>query len=106
MPTLRNDAKDRHVLAAAVHCGAQSIVTFNIRHFQPKAVHLYGIEVLHPDDFLAGQMAIDEALVVCRFTEQAANIGRTVEQQVRAFHQTGALPSFASALAKAIDLKL
>ncbi len=104
MPTLRNDVKDRHVLAAAVRCGAQTIVTFNIRHFQPEAVHPYGIEVLHPDDFLVDQMDIDEALVICRFTEQAANIGRTVEQQVRAFHQTRALPSFAKALAKAAGL--
>lgn len=106
MPTLRNDVKDRHVLAAAVRCGAQTIVTFNTRHFQPEAVHPYGIEVVHPDDFLAGQIGINEELVICRFTEQAANIGRTVEQQVHAFHQTGALPLFSIAMAKAVGFTL
>jgi predicted nucleic acid-binding protein len=106
IPTLLNDVKDRHVLAAAVHCGAQSIVTFNIQHFQPEAVHPYGIHAVHPDDFLVDQICLNESLVLCRFAEQAANIGRTVEQQVRAFHQTGALPSFAKALAQAAGLTL
>jgi len=106
IPSLLNDEKDRHVLAAAVRCGAQSIVTFNTRHFQPDAMRPYDVEVVHPDDFLVSQICLDEALVVCRFTEQANNIGRTVEQQVRAFHQTGALPSFARAMAKAVSLSL
>jgi predicted nucleic acid-binding protein len=106
IPSLLNDKKDRHVLAAAVLCGAQSIVTFNTRHFQPDAVRPYDIEVVHPDDFLLTQFCLDEALVLCRFTEQANNIGRTVEQQLRAFHHGGALPSFTAAIAKATGLQL
>lgn len=31
--SMRNDAKDRHVLAAAVRCGAHAIVTENVKHF-------------------------------------------------------------------------
>jgi hypothetical protein len=69
-------------------------------------VRPYSIQAVRPDDFLVDQIVLDESLVVCRFSEQAANIGRTVEQQVRAFHQTGALQSFASAVAKAAGLKL
>jgi|ERR1700733_968577 len=106
IPSLLNEKKDRHVLAVAVCCGAQSIVTFNTRHFQPDAVRPHDVEVVHPDDFLLNQICLDEALVVCRFTEQANNIGRTVEQHLRAFHQTGALPSFTQALAKACALDL
>jgi predicted nucleic acid-binding protein len=33
IPTLTNDAKDRHVLAAAITGGAAQIVTFNIKDF-------------------------------------------------------------------------
>jgi predicted nucleic acid-binding protein len=106
IPGLRNHEKDRHVMAAAVRCSAQSIVTFNTRHFQPSAVSCYDVEIVHPDDFLLNLLCLDRELVVCRFTEQACNIGRTVEQQVRAFHQTGALPSFTGAMARAVGLEL
>ena len=38
---MTNDEKDRHVLAAAVRAGAQTIVTFNKRHF-PRLRHRVG----------------------------------------------------------------
>ena len=106
IPTLLNHEKDRHVLAAAVRCRAQSIVTFNTRHFPPDAVCPYDVDVIHPDDFLANQFCLDEALVVCKFTEQANNIGRTAEEQVLAFHRTGSLPSFTRVMANAMGLQL
>ena len=106
VPSLLNHQKDRHVLAAAVRCGAYSIVTFNKRHFPPDTLRPYDVDVVHPDDFLVSQICLDEALVVRRFTEQANNIGRTVDEQVSAFHQTGALPSFTRAVASAIGLDL
>jgi hypothetical protein len=105
MPTLINHEKDRHVLAAASRCDAQSIVTFNTRHFQPHALSPYDVEAVHPDDFLLDLLCADEALVVARFAEQASNIGRTVEQQVRAFHQVGALPLFTEAMARVLGFK-
>jgi hypothetical protein len=37
------DPDERHVLAAAIHCGAQEIVTFNLRDFPDAALHPYGI---------------------------------------------------------------
>jgi hypothetical protein len=45
------DPDDRHVLAAAIHAGAQVIVTFNLADFPADALAAYGIASRHPDDF-------------------------------------------------------
>src|SRR5579884_2513072 len=37
------DPDDRHVLAAAIRCGAQTIVTENLKHFPKKELSKYGI---------------------------------------------------------------
>jgi hypothetical protein len=42
------------VLAAAVRGGADTLVTFNVTDFPPKSVEDHGVEVVHPDLFLAG----------------------------------------------------
>src|SRR3954469_22220568 len=46
---MKNDEKDRHVVAAAVKAGAQVIVTSNLKHFRELPE---GIEAQSPDDFL------------------------------------------------------
>lgn len=46
------DAKDRHVVAAAVAAGAPVIVTSNLRDFPAPALAPLGIEAQSPDDFL------------------------------------------------------
>jgi len=48
---MTNDPGDRHVIAAAVKCGAEAIVTFNLRHFPDAALDTWNIEVQHPDEF-------------------------------------------------------
>jgi predicted nucleic acid-binding protein len=50
VPDMRNDPKDRHVLAAAVCGEAHAIVTRNLRDFPAEASEPYDIEVLSPDD--------------------------------------------------------
>jgi PIN domain len=48
------DANDRHVLAAAIHCGASVIVTANLRDFPASGLAPFAIEACHPDAFILG----------------------------------------------------
>jgi hypothetical protein len=73
--SMTNDAKDRHVLAAAVRCGAHAIITDNVRHFPPAAVTPYDIGVITPDDFLVHQFHLNEELLLEKLTAQAAARG-------------------------------
>lgn len=58
------DAGDRHVLAAAIKCGADVIVTFNLRDFPRTALEHQGIEAQHPDEFVEDLCDLDAALVL------------------------------------------
>ena len=50
------DPDDRHVLAAAIHCEASLILTFNLKDFPPATLNPYGISAAHPDEFLSSQL--------------------------------------------------
>lgn len=50
---MTNDPKDRHVLAAAVACGADTVITTNGKDFPPSATAPHGITPRSPDEFLA-----------------------------------------------------
>ena len=50
------DPDDRHVLAAAIVGRCDVIVTCNLRDFPEYAVAPYGIDILHPDDFLSNHL--------------------------------------------------
>lgn len=47
------DPDDRHVLAAAIQCGAQHIVTDNIVDFPPATLDQFEIEAIEADEFLS-----------------------------------------------------
>ncbi len=51
-PSMTNDPKDRHVLAAAVAADAEVVVTLNLKHFPPEACEAVGVEAVSPDRFL------------------------------------------------------
>ena len=55
---MKCDAKDRHVLAAAVHSSANQIVTMNLRDFPEHALAPYDIEAVSPDTFFLNALDI------------------------------------------------
>lgn len=57
------DPDDRHVLAAAIRCNADAIVTFSRKDFPEQVLQPYGIDILHPDDFICYQ--IDMSTPAC-----------------------------------------
>lgn len=77
-----NHPKDRHVLAAAVKCGAQAIVTYNKRDFPAAALEPWGIEVQGPSTFLRQLYDLDPAIIVEKLDEQARDLGRTLPEQL------------------------
>ncbi|WP_459556155.1 PIN domain-containing protein [Lacunimicrobium album] len=50
------DPDDRHVLAAAIHAGADVIITFNLKDFPKQTLGPLGIVAEHPDHFLTQQL--------------------------------------------------
>ena len=63
---------DRHVLAAAIRWGAQGIFTRNLRDFPTGALEPWGIEAVHPDDFVVAQLNLAPGVVLQKLNEQAA----------------------------------
>jgi hypothetical protein len=99
IPRMTNDEKDRHVAAAAVHCEAPIIVTFNLRHFRPEHLGSWGIAALHPQAFLIGIFQQEKALVMAKLEQQAADRGRSLRQLLNILSAT--VPDFVALVSDA-----
>lgn len=73
---MTNHQKDRHVLAAAVACEADVVVTANLRDFRVQALAPYGIAAVHPDEFLCRLNEAAPELVVSIILQQAKATGQ------------------------------
>lgn len=58
------DKNDRHVLAAAIRCNAQNIVTYNLKDFPSDVLASYGMEPMHPDEFIEHQLGLSQGVVI------------------------------------------
>lgn len=63
--------KDRHVLAAAIRCEADLIVTFNIRHFPSEALAPFDVEAMSPGAFLTCLYEIRPQVVLAKLDDIA-----------------------------------
>ncbi|MGA2327806.1 MAG: PIN domain-containing protein [Bryobacteraceae bacterium] len=99
IPRMTNDEEDRHVLAAAVHCEAPIIVTFNLRHFRPEHLGPWGVRASHPQSFLIDLFRQEHAVVMTKLERQAADRGRILRALLDILNAT--VPDFAALVAGA-----
>ncbi|WP_295400125.1 PIN domain-containing protein [uncultured Thiocystis sp.] len=66
------DPNDRHVLAAAIRCGAQAIVTMNVKDFPAETLASFEIFARHPDDFILDLADLEPAVVTTAAKRQRA----------------------------------
>jgi predicted nucleic acid-binding protein len=100
------DAGDIHVLAAAVAGHADCIVTANLKHFPRQTLEPFGIEALHPDQFIINQWDLDQLAAVAAFKRMRTRWKKpeaTPEDFAQAMER-GGLPATAQRLRDAAEL--
>ncbi len=86
------DPGDRHVLAAAIHCGADVIVTSNLKDFPDSELSRFGIEAQKPDDFIIHLIDLHPNEVLNAFEKQRAGLRnpvQTAEQLLSTLRRNG-----------------
>ena len=86
------DIDDRHVLAAAVRCHAEVIVTSNLKHFPEKYLSEFEIEAQHPDHFIANLIDLNSGKSVEAFKQQVSflkNPPMTASQVLESLEKAG-----------------
>jgi len=100
------DQDDRHVLAAAIHCGADVILTFNLRDFPASSLGPHGISAQHPDPFIARWLATAPDTVCAAAQQQRASLKNpplSVESYLASLERQG-LATVVSKLRELSDL--
>jgi hypothetical protein len=96
LPQLTNHEKDRHVLAAAIQGGIGTIVTFNLRDFPAVALSPWGVEAVHPQDYLLTLYGIHPGVVVGKLAAIATDHGDELQDVL--FRLGKSLPRFSCRL--------
>lgn len=72
--SMTNDPKDRHVLATAVACRAQIIVTSNLQDFPQSILAPFGIVAQSPDEFLIRLFHLAPEVIIENVEKQARDL--------------------------------
>lgn len=91
-----NDEKDRHVLACAIHCNSEVILTFNLKHFPEDALAPWGVTACHPQDYLITLFDLEPLQVMHQLGAIAQKRGCTLEDHLIDLGRF--LPQFSSRL--------
>ncbi len=73
---------------------AHFIVTSNLRDFPSESLVEWGVEAMHPDEFLLRLYESDPATVLSKLNRQAADIGRNLHQVLNTLR--AGVPKFAA----------
>ena len=98
------DADDNHVLATAITAKADAIITYNIKDFPTEKVEPFGIEIVHPDQFMVNLIDLDqERALAClrRQREQMKNPPYTPDDFLQRYQQSDLIQT----VARLSDLK-
>ncbi len=68
------DEDDRHVLAAAIRCKADVIVTFNQKDFPHSELRKYDIQPQHPDEIIHNMFDLNAIAITEAVKRQRANL--------------------------------
>jgi hypothetical protein len=93
------DARDRHVLAAAIKANAQVIVTENLSDFPADALGEWNVEAMGADEFLLDLIDLDQQAVyaqVQRMADAWKNPPGTVDDVLNALEHLGLLGTVAA----------
>lgn len=92
------DTDDRHVLAAAIHGGAPTIVTANVIDFPATVLVAHDIIAVTPDDFLCGLLAENPDAVLEALRADRASLKNppmTIETYLAALERVGLIETVA-----------
>jgi predicted nucleic acid-binding protein len=84
IPSMPNDDKDRHALAAAVFGKADAIITVDRRGFPPDILKTFDVEPLTPDEFLIHQWHLDPEQMKCKVLTQSAIYRKNLDAHLKA----------------------
>jgi predicted nucleic acid-binding protein len=104
--TVLPDANDRHVLAAAIHCGARVIVTMNLRDFPDAALANFEIKAVHPDAFILGLLGVHQSAVITALQKLRKSLRKPPQDAVGLLEsmKRHSLAASAEALGRFIDV--
>jgi len=86
------DPDDRHVVACAIQCEAEIIVTFDMKDFPVEELQKFGITPKHPDDFVCDLFEKNTKAAITAFNvqrEKLKNPPQTKEELLETFRRNG-----------------
>ena len=86
------DKDDRHVVACAIKCSADLIVTFNVKDFPKKEVSKYDIEIQQPDELILNLIDRNSELAYqafCKMVKRLRNPQKTKNEVLNTLENCG-----------------